>query len=210
MASKLNTPDLSEDLPRVGNAFSCWLGKATLKLMGWQFSGEFPKHKKMIIAVAPHTSNWDFVIGIAVAFTLKLKITFFAKSSLFIPPFSVLLSRWGGLPIKRQKAHGMVEQMSEKARQADKMILCLAPEGTRGKRENWKTGFLHIAYNADMPVFLVAFDYKKKRIELGPVLTISENIPLELQRIYQHYHTVHAKFPDKVATNLTPPSGDKD
>ncbi|ABG42519.1 phospholipid/glycerol acyltransferase [Paraglaciecola sp. T6c] len=210
MASKLNTPELSEDLPRIGNAFSCSIGRATLKLMGWQFSGEFPKHKKMIIAVAPHTSNWDFVIGIAVAFTLKLKITFFAKSSLFIPPFSVLLRRWGGLPIKRQKAHGMVEQMSEEARQADNMILCLAPEGTRGKRENWKTGFLHIAYKADMPVFLVAFDYKKKRIELGPVLTISENIPLELQRIYQHYHTVHAKFPDEVATNLTPPSGDKD
>lgn len=210
MANKLNTPILHEDLPRMSNALSCFIGNTVLKMMGWKFSGQFPAHKKMIIAVAPHTSNWDFVIGIAVAFTLKLKITFFAKNSLFIPPFSMLLKRWGGIPIKRQKAHGIVDQMAEKARNAEKMILCLAPEGTRSRRENWKTGFLHIAHKANMPVFLVAFDYKKKRIELGPVLTISENIPLELQRIYQHYHTVHAKFPDNVATNLTPPSGDKD
>ncbi|MEH6712917.1 MAG: 1-acyl-sn-glycerol-3-phosphate acyltransferase [Paraglaciecola polaris] len=210
MASRLNTPTLSDELPRIGNAFSCFLGTRVLQLMGWQFSGEFAQHKKMIIAVAPHTSNWDFVIGIAVAFSLKLKITFFVKSSLFIPLFSRLLRRWGGVPIKRHQAHGVVEQMVAKIREADKMILCLAPEGTRSKQENWKTGFLHIASKSDIPVFLVAFDYKKKRIELGPVLKIGKDTQQELNRIYQHYSTVQAKFPDKVATNITPPSGDKD
>ncbi|MFT6895745.1 MAG: 1-acyl-sn-glycerol-3-phosphate acyltransferase [Paraglaciecola sp.] len=155
MGDSLNTPKLSEDLPRIGNAVIYRLGRTILHLLGWKFVGEFPAYKKMIVAVAPHTSNWDFVIGIAVAFTLRLKISFFGMGTLFIPPFDLLLRRWGGIPIERSKSQGVVEQMVQKIR---------AAEGTRSKQENWKTGFLHIAHKADVPVFLVAFDYKKKQI----------------------------------------------
>jgi 1-acyl-sn-glycerol-3-phosphate acyltransferase len=210
MGKPLNTPILCADIPRMGNKFSCWLGTSVLNMLGWRFAGEFPCHPKMIIAVAPHTSNWDFVIGLAVAFSLRLKITFFGKHSIFIPPFDALLRRWGGIPVERSKAHGVVDQMADAMTSADKMLLCLAPEGTRSRIERWKTGFLHIAHKAEVPVFLVAFDYKKKQIEFGPSLLISDDTQYELNRIYTHYQNVQAKFPDKVATNVVPPIGDKD
>ena len=210
MANRLNTPNLSDDIPRMGNSFSCWLGTCVLKILGWRYVGEFPRHSKMIISVAPHTSNWDFVIGLAVAFNLRLKITFFGKHSLFIPPFGALLRRLGGLPVERSKAHGVVEHMATTMRNADKMLLCLAPEGTRSRIERWKTGFLHIAHKAEVPVFLVAFDYKKKQIEFGPCLHISDDTQYELNRIYTHYQSVQAKFPDKVATIVVPLPGEKD
>ncbi|MFT4993187.1 MAG: 1-acyl-sn-glycerol-3-phosphate acyltransferase [Paraglaciecola sp.] len=210
MGQPLNTPILCEDIPRVGNKLSYFLGKSVLWLMGWRFSGVFPSHSKMILIVAPHTSNWDFVIGLAVAFSLRLKITFFGKHSIFIPPFNRLLRHWGGIPVERSASHGVVGQIAAEMRKADKMILCLAPEGTRSKVENWKTGFLHIAYQAEVPVFLVAFDYKKKHIEFGPVLKIGEDIPHELDKIYQHYAGVVAKYPDKARTNVRPHTGEHD
>ena len=210
MGQPVNTPILSEDIPRMGNRFSCCLGEWVLRGLGWRFSGSFPSHSKMIIIVAPHTSNWDFVIGLAIAFNLRLKITFFGKHSIFIPPFDHLLKRWGGIPVERANKHGVVEQMAAEMGRAQKMILCLAPEGTRTKVENWKTGFLHIAYKAKVPVFLVAFDYKKQLIEFGPVHEISEDIPHELNRIYQHYAGVQAKYPDKFATNVRPDTGEHD
>ena len=210
MVNPLNTPILSPNIPRMGNKFSCWLGTMVLNRLGWHFQGEFPTHPKMIIAVAPHTSNWDFVIGLAVAFSLRLKITFFGKHSLFVPPFGALLRRRGGIPVERSQAHGVVEQMADAMRKADKMLLCLAPEGTRSRIERWKTGFLHIANKAEVPVFLVAFDYKKKQIEFGPSLLIGDDTQYELNRIYTYFQHVQAKFPDKVATIVVPPIGDKD
>ena len=209
MGESLNTPILCDEIPRIGNKFSCWLGKTVLRSMGWQYSGEFPKHSKMIITIAPHTSNWDFVVGIAVAFSLRLKISFFGKHSIFIPPFDRLLRHWGGIPVERSRTHGVVDQMADKMKSADKMILCLSPEGTRSKLLKWKTGFLHIAHKSDVPVFLVTFDYKKKHIEFGPVLKIGEDIPYEMDRIYRHYANTGAKFPENFATNISS-SGEKD
>ncbi|WP_340679712.1 1-acyl-sn-glycerol-3-phosphate acyltransferase [Paraglaciecola sp.] len=209
MGNRLNTPILSADIPRMGNKFSCWLGASVLKMMGWRFCGEFSRHAKMVITIAPHTSNWDFVIGIAVALNLRLKITFFGKHSLFTPPFGPLIRRLGGIPVERSKAHGVVEQMADAMLNADKMVLCITPEGTRSRVECWKTGFLHIAHKADVPVFLVAFDYKKKQIEFGPSLFIGDDTQYELNRIYTHYQAVQAKFPDKVATHVVP-TGEKD
>jgi 1-acyl-sn-glycerol-3-phosphate acyltransferase len=211
MGDSLNTPKLSADLPRIGNALSQQLGTIVLRMLGWKFVGEFPAYKKMIVAVAPHTSNWDFVVGIAVAFSLRLKISFFAKGSLFIPPFDLLLRRCGGIPIERSKSQGVVDQMVQKIRTAEQIILCLAPEGTRSKQKNWKTGFLHIAHKADIPVFLVAFDYKKKQIELGPARKISDDIQTELNQIYRYYASVQGKYPANVATNIIVPKyGDND
>lgn len=202
MSNRLNIPQLNSEIPRLGNRFSQFLGMTVLRLMGWRFEGNFPAHKKMVLAVAPHTSNWDFVIGLAVAFSLKLKISFFGKHSIFIPPFDRLLRRWGGIPIERSKAHGVVTQITNKINSTDKMILCLSPEGTRSRIEKWKTGFLHIAHKADVPVFLVAFDYQKKKIIFGPDKKISADIDSELLNVYSFYANVQAKFPDKVSCPL--------
>jgi 1-acyl-sn-glycerol-3-phosphate acyltransferase len=201
MGEAVNTPILCEQVPRTGNRSSQWLGTSVLKMMGWRYQGQFPNCAKMIIAVAPHTSNWDFVIGLAVAFNLRLKISFFGKHSIFIPPFDRLLRRVGGIPVQRSKTHGVVDLMAEQMRNANQMVLCLSPEGTRSPILPWKTGFLHIAHKANVPVFLVAFNYKKKLIEFGPLHNISDNTQLELEKIYQHFKPVPGKFPEKMLTN---------
>lgn len=199
MSEVLNPPKLSTNIPRLGNRFSCWLGKRVLKLFGWRFEGEFPSHKKMVIIVAPHTSNWDFVFGLAVVFSLQLKISFFGKHSIFIPPFKSLLVRWGGIPIERSKSHGVVSQMIDQVKQADKMLLCGAPEGTRSKIFPWKTGFLQIAQQANIPVFMIGLDYKHKIIKLGPIFLPTGDIQSEMLKVYDFYAKVHAKFPSQVA-----------
>ncbi|GAA6183262.1 lysophospholipid acyltransferase family protein [Aliiglaciecola sp. NS0011-25] len=170
-----------------------------MHVLGWKFEGEFPAYSKMVIAVAPHTSNWDFVIGMAAVFALKLKITFFGKHSIFIPPFKSLLIRWGGIPIERSQSHGVVNQMIDKIKQKDKMLLAVAPEGTRSKIYPWKSGFLHIAKQANIPVFLIGLDYRHKSIVLGPVFHPKEDNSLEMQKVYGFYAKVHAKFPSQVA-----------
>jgi 1-acyl-sn-glycerol-3-phosphate acyltransferase len=159
----------------------------------------------MIIGVAPHSSNGDFVLGLTVAFNLRLKISFFGKHSLFIPSFSRLLRRFGGIPIERSTKHGVVDGMADKMRDAKSMVLCLAPEGTRSPVSSWKTGFLHIAHKSNVPLFLVAFDYKKKLIEFGPTHNIGDNIRHELNRIYLHFKQVQGKYPEKMITKIIPP-----
>ncbi|GAA0851831.1 1-acyl-sn-glycerol-3-phosphate acyltransferase [Aliiglaciecola litoralis] len=199
MSKPMNTPKISTNIPRLGNGFSQWLGATVIKSLGWQFDGEFPEHPKMVVAVAPHTSNWDFVIGLAVVFALKLKISFFGKHSIFIPPFRQLLIRWGGIPIERSQSHGVVAQMIGELKQAKQMILCVAPEGTRSLIYPWKTGFLHIAQQSKVPVFLIGLDYKHKKIKLGPVFLPTEDIHLEMQKVYDFYAKVDAKYPSQVA-----------
>ncbi|MFQ3190427.1 MAG: 1-acyl-sn-glycerol-3-phosphate acyltransferase [Paraglaciecola sp.] len=205
MLDSVKTPILCKKIPRIGNKFSQLLGTTVLRAMGWSYSGIFPCCSKMILTVAPHTSNWDFVVGIAVAFNLRLKISFFGKHSLFIPPFDRILRRWGGIPIVRTTKHGVVDGMVDKMREAKSMVLCLAPEGTRSPISPWKTGFLHIAHKANVPVFLVAFDYKKKLIEFGPLHNISDNTQVELNRIYLHFKQAQGKYPEKMITKVVPP-----
>lgn len=202
MSDGLNTPNVSSELPRLGNRVSCWLGKTVLRALGWSYEGEFPHQQKMVLAIAPHTSNWDFVVGLAVAFHLKLKISFFGKHSIFIPPFDRLLKRWGGIPIERSKAHGVVSQITQEMNAAEKMILCLSPEGTRSRIAPWKTGFLHIAYKANVPLFLVGFDFKRKKIIFGPCQKITGDVQSELKNVYAFFANVQAKFPNKVAYSL--------
>jgi 1-acyl-sn-glycerol-3-phosphate acyltransferase len=205
MLENVNTPILCKKIPRIGNKFSQSLGTTVLKVMGWRYSGTFPCCSKMILAVAPHTSNWDFVVGIAVAFNLRLKINFFGKHSLFVPPFDRLLRRWGGIPIERSTKHGVVNGMANRMREAKCMVLCLAPEGTRSPISPWKTGFLHIAHKANVPVFLVTFDYKKKLIEFGPMHNISDNTQHELNRIYLHFKQAQGKYPEKMIIKVVAP-----
>lgn len=205
MLDRVNTPILCEKIPRIGNKLSQWLGTAILRCLGWHYSGTFPCCSKMILAVAPHTSNWDFVLGIAVAFNLRLKITFFGKHSIFVPPFDSILRRWGGIPVERTSKHRVVDGMADSMRKAQSMILCLAPEGTRSPITPWKTGFLHIASKANVPVFLVAFDYKKKLIEFGPMHNISDNTQYELNRIYLHFKQAQGKYPEKMIIKVVPP-----
>lgn len=153
--------------PRGGNRVAQWLADTALRLSGWNIVGDIPQHPKMVIAVAPHTSNWDFFLGLAVLFSLRIKIKFLGKHSIFVPVAKQFLEAIGGIPVERSTAHGVVDQIVAKFNAHDKMILALAPEGTRSQIFPWKTGFLAIAHRAQVPVVPIGFDFAQKKVVIG-------------------------------------------
>lgn len=184
------------------NIFTWWLGVVFLKVMGWRFRGQLPEQRQYIMAIAPHTSNWDFVISLAAYFCLRVKMGFMMKASIFKWPFASLLRSLGGIPVDRSKRHGVVEQMVQRFQVQSDLIIALAPEGTRRRVDHWKTGFLQIAHQAKIPVFLVGLDYKAKELVFGPAIDISEDIDAGLQRAQAFFAQMTPKFP-----NLTSVSG---
>ncbi|MFZ8200206.1 acyltransferase [Alteromonas portus] len=182
--------------PKWLSSFAAWV----LTKRGWRVEGELINQKKAILAVAPHTSNWDFFIGLFVVFSFKLNINFFGKHTIFTPPLGAIVRRLGGIPIERSKAHGVVTSIANKIKQADHLILALAPEGTRSLIYPWKTGFMHIAREAEIPIQVIGLDYARKVIVLGPIIQKVTNIDEQMQTIYTFYDNVCAKYPKNCKT----------
>jgi len=181
-----------------GNRFTAWLGNFLLSISGWKIEGELPQHPKLVLAVAPHTSNWDFFLGVAVLFALRIKIRFLGKHSIFIPVVKQVLELIGGMPVDRKSPHGVVGQVVEEFDTQQKMILALAPEGTRSPIFPWKTGFLAIAHRAKAHVVLIGFDFHRKRVIIGPVFLSEGKFDEDMQKVYRFFATVPAKYPDSV------------
>jgi len=158
-----------------------------LRRAGWQLDGTFPYVAKLVIAVAPHTSNWDFLIGAAAMFALDLKATFIGKHTLFVWPVSLFLRWMGGMPVDRRAANGVVGEAVRSFTRRPALMLVIAPEGTRRKVERFKTGFLHIAKGAGVPVTLVALDYGTRVIRIGPVLQQVGDIEEDRRAIEAHF-----------------------
>ncbi|KAF7774400.1 hypothetical protein PCIT_a0836 [Pseudoalteromonas citrea] len=197
-------PNLTEQhipktIPRTHSPIGRFLGSTILKVLGWRIKGAFPNEAKFIAAVAPHTSNWDFVIAIAVKLKLGLRVKFLGKHSIFVGPFGYLLKKMGGIAIDRRAAHGVVEQITQQFNQQDALVLGIAPEGTRKYAPHWKTGFLHMANAANVPVVPMLLDYRSKTFFVLPVLTVNNNIDYELTRVKKQFPKNAAKYPSQVS-----------
>jgi 1-acyl-sn-glycerol-3-phosphate acyltransferase len=184
--------------PQGGNRFTAWLGRSLLGVTGWKIEGTLPQHSKMVIAVAPHTSNWDFFLGVAVLFALRIRIRFLGKHTIFVPVAKQFLEAIGGMAVKRSSAHGVVGQVVNEFNHSEKMIFAVAPEGTRSRIFPWKTGFLVIAHKAKVPVLLIGFDFKAKRVRIGPVLKSEGDFAADMRKVYGYFANVPAKYPSKV------------
>jgi len=133
-----------------------------LRGWGWQLEGTVPNRHKMIFAVAPHSTNLDFILTISVIMALGLKASFLAKQSLFRFPLNLLVAGFGGIPVDRNAAAGVVGDMTIHFDRADKLILGIAPEGTRANVSHWRSGFAQIAQAANVPVLPAIINYDKK------------------------------------------------
>lgn len=190
-------PAIPASLPRRHSNLGQKLGLGLLKLLGgWSIQGVVPAHQKMVIAVAPHTSNQDFFVGIAAALALDLKIRFLGKHSIFVWPVKGLLTALGGIPVDRSHAHGVVGQVVAEFEQSDALLLGLSPEGSRKKVAQWRSGFWHIAKQADVPICLVGLDYQSKQFVFGPCLTPGENFADDLQQMRAFFQQTTAKYPE--------------
>ena len=174
------------------------IGRFVLKLLGnWSIEGRPPAVRKYVIIVAHHTSNWDFVIGVAVKLILGLKLQFFAKHSLFFWPLGILMRSFGGVPIKRNESLNRVDASIEQIRKADEFVLVITPEGTRSKVDRWKTGFYHIAKGADIPIIPVAFDFGNRKVVFGSPARITDDKDhdiIEMHRFFLPYKPRHPEL----------------
>ena len=175
------------------NKFMAWTGLIFLKALGWRVEGEIPDIKKYVMIAAPHTSNWDFPITLAVTFALKIKIYWMGKAVMFRWPFGALLRWLGGIPIDRSGTHNVVEQSIQAFNDRDNLIMVIPPEGTRKKVGYWKTGFYHIANGANIPIVLGYLDYRRKAGGIGPTIYPTGCIEEDMQEIKTFYATITGK-----------------
>lgn len=183
-------PVLPPSLPRRGNAFSRWLGRTLLALGGWRIEGEVPDRPKLVAIVAPHTSNWDFVLGIAAVFALGLRVRFLGKHTLFRPPLGWLMRWLGGTPVVRETPQGAVADAADMIRREERVLLGIAPEGTRTRGTPWRSGFYNIALAAQVPILPVAFDGAARAVRLFPPLEPGGDYAADLARLQAHYEGV--------------------
>lgn len=181
-------------LPR--NALAEWIGRRVLGLLGWRIEGELPRLDQFVAIGAHHTSNWDFVIFIAVKFVLRLNARWFGKHTLFRWPFGYLMRAWGGIPIRRDRAHRTVEQAIQAFREHPQFLLVLSPEGTRKKVARWRMGFYHIALGAGVPIVLGALDYQNRRVVIGPTFWPTGDEAADLKAILAFYRPFVPKKPE--------------
>jgi len=197
-------PDLGPSVPRRGNGFTRWLARTIARLIGWRVVGSLPDLPKFVMIAAPHTSNWDFPLGIMALYATGFRVSFFGKDSLFRPPLGWLMRWLGGQPVDRSASHGMVEETIRVIRSAPECILAIAPEGTRKRTEQWKTGFYHVARGAGLPIVLGYFDYRRKEVGFGLTLWPTGDLERDMQEIKAFYGTKTPRHPKLFATGPLP------
>lgn len=186
-------PQVGPSVPRRGSPPARALGRALLALMGWRVTGEIPDLPKFVAAVAPHSSNWDFVVGVATMFALDLKITFIGKHTLFRWPIAGLMRWLGGVPVDRGASHGVVGDTVCAMDRAPQSVVAIAPQGTRSPVARFRSGFLHIARGARVPVVLVALDYGARCVRFGPMFTPGEDVDRDLARVEAFFANVKGR-----------------
>ena len=179
------------------SALAQWFGRSVLKLFGWQVEGRIPNVERLLIIGAPHTSNWDFVLGIGAILGINARVRWLGKHSVF--KFGVTwFFRWlGGIPVNRAQPDAVMGYVDEAVERDNGLVLVVAPEGTRKKAEKWKSGFLRIAKKNSCVIQLGALDFPNKRIVLGPIFTPTGDNQADIAAIIEYYQQFSGKYPDQ-------------
>jgi len=163
--------------------------------MGWRVDGNIPNRRKLVIIAAPHTSNWDFVVGIAAKVALGLRIRFLGKDTLFRFPLGVLMRHWGGIPVDRDARHDVVNTILDEFARCERMVLAVAPEGTRRRVERWRTGFYHIAHGARVPIVPVALNFGSRAVQIGAPFDTTGDLEADVRELQRYFAGVRGKNP---------------
>lgn len=171
-----------------------------LKLSGWKTQpvGPFPvQEKKYVIIVAPHTSSWDFVVGVLYRSVLRLETArYLGKKELFRPPFGFIFRWLGGTPVDRSSSQNMVDEVVRIFNSKDEFALALSPEGTRKKVERLRTGFYNIARKASVPIIMVALDFENKQVIFSEPLIPSNDQEQDFEKILTFFRPIKGKIPE--------------
>jgi len=166
-------------------------------MVGWRIEGTLPHLPKFVLIVAPHTSNWDFFVGVLAMFALDLRASWLGKHTIFRFPVAPVLRWLGGEPIDRAVEHGTVGVAIRHFRERPSWILALSPEGTRRPVPHWKTGFHRIAFGAGVPIVPVWFDYQSRSVGIGPPFQAGPSEPADVVSLRRYYRKEMARHPEK-------------
>ena len=162
-------PELGPNVSRAHGPLAAALGRFMMGVRGWRVEGNLPDIPRMVLIVAPHTSNWDFLTGLPVKLAMRMGARFIGKHTSFRWPLGVCMRWLGGVPVDRSAAEGFVEETARVLREAERMTLVIAPEGTRRRTGRWKSGFYRIAVAAGVPIRPTGFDYSRKVVFFAPL-----------------------------------------
>lgn len=163
---------------------------------GWQAEEKIPEERRFILVAAPHTSNWDFINFLGLTEDVGIRPNFMAKDSLFRGFWKNFMLDMGGVPVVRSSSQNYVQQMIDEFNRRTDFALTVAPEGTRSKAKEWKTGFYHIAVGAKVPIILGFMDYARKVGGLGPTIWPSGNFAEDMKKMARFYAGVTPRFPE--------------
>jgi 1-acyl-sn-glycerol-3-phosphate acyltransferase len=179
--------------------------RALLHLAGWRMVLDVPRIERAVIVFYPHTTNWDFVIGLAARYGLAVPVTWAGKDNLFRGPFSRMWRRLGGIPVNRREHTGFVAQMIDAFARRDRMLLAIAPEGTRRRTDYWKSGFYRVALGARVPLALAFIDFARKEVGVGALLEPIGDAGADFARLRAFYADKTARHPDKAGPIVLKP-----
>lgn len=173
-----------------------------LKWLGWKVDVSVPDLPRCIICVAPHTSNYDFLLGELAIRSVGRRAGFLMKKSWFFWPLGPIFRAIGGVPVDRRPGSpSLVEALTERFRTNEHLVLAITPEGTRSRTTRWHFGFLRIAYAAKVPVMLAVLDYEHKHVFIHDMLTLSGDIDADMRAVKRYYAPYKGKYPDKFCTD---------
>ena len=177
-----------------------WLGRTVLSVLGWKVHGKISdefNQKKLVVIVAPHTSNWDGILGVAAIAGLDARITFIGKHTAFRYGLGAFLRYMGGIPVDRNKPGGIIQDAINQIKGINSSLIGMSPEGTRSKVKEWKTGFLRIAKELNTKIIPASLDFAKKEILLGKAFTPSGDNMKDIRDLKDYYSVFTARHPDK-------------
>ena len=179
--------------------FCNWL---LFKRWGWQtvITEEHPA--KCIICLAPHTSNWDFIMGVLYSGATGMKSNFLMKKEWFFWPLGPLFRRLGGIPVYRQKHTSMTDALAQTALRESDFRLCITPEGTRSPNPDWKKGFYFIAQKAGLPILLYGLDYEQRRIVCTKTVIPNGDLETQMREIKSYFKDFKGKKPENFTTGM--------
>lgn len=190
------TPALPTGVARRNSPLLRFFGRSGLRLCGWRVTGEVPDVPRFVAIVAPHTSNWDFVIGVFVMFALDLRILWLGKDSLFaMPLLGPLLRSLGGRPVNRAVPEGTVGDVASTLLSEPRFVVALAPEGTRKPMPRWRSGFYRIAQATGAPILPVWMDWSRHEVGIGEPVTPTGDFKRDVLALQSLYHAGMGRFP---------------
>lgn len=188
---------VNSNLTTARQSISQRLARAILALAGWELTGSFPNLPKYVLIGAPHTSNWDFPLAMLLMFASGVRFNWIGKDSLFRWPLAGVFRRLGGIPVKRESSNNFVSQIVEAFERSSRLIIAIAPEGTRSLVKRWKTGFYYMALGAQVPLVLGFADYARRQVGVGPVIYPGDDIEATFAQLRVFYGDKTGKYPHK-------------